>query len=56
MEEKTQSLSTNAHIVHTTAKQVIPRRGKNENLKEVSKNARAKRAILLFFIVKDANL
>ena len=25
MEEKTQSLSTNAHIVHTTGKQVIPR-------------------------------
>ena len=48
-----------AHIVHTTAKQVISRRGKNENVCEMCqklKNARAKRAKLLFFIVKYANL
>ena len=36
-----------AHVVHTTAKQVISRR---------RKNARAKRAKILFFIVKYANL
>ena len=36
-----------AHVVHTTAKQVISRR---------RKNARAKRAKIKFFIVKYANL
>ena len=48
-----------AHVVHTTAKQVISSRGKNENVCEMCqklKNARAKRAKLLFFIVKYANL
>ena len=48
-----------ADVVHTTAKQVISRRGKNENVCEMCqklKNARAKRAKLLFFIVKYANL
>ena len=43
---------TSAHVVHTTAKQVILRRGKNENVREMSKNkknGRAKREKLLFF-------
>ena len=48
------------HVVHETAKLVISRR---ENLKKEKvceclnmKNARAKRAKLLFFIVQYANL
>jgi len=48
-----------AHVFYTTAKQVISRRGKNENaceMRQKLKNARAKRAKLLFFIVKYANL
>ena len=51
-------MSSYAHVVHTTAKQVISRRGKNENICKMSKNesARAKRAKLLFFIAKYANL
>ena len=46
-------------LIHTTAKQVISRRGKNKNVCEMSKNeknARAKRAKLLFFTVKYANI
>ena len=39
-------MSSSAHVVHTTPKQAISRRW----------NARAKRAKLLFFIVKYANL
>ena len=48
-----------AHVVHTTAKQVISRRRKNENVRakcQTMKNARAKRAKILSFIVKYANL
>ena len=55
-EDKIEHLSSYAHVVHTTAKQVISRRRKNENVFKMSKNARAKRAKLLFFIVKYANL
>ena len=35
---KIQHLSSYAHVVHTTAKQVISRRGKNENVCEMYKN------------------
>ena len=48
-----------ARVVHTTAKEVISRHGKNENVCEMYKNEkypRAKRAELLFFIVQYANL
>ena len=31
-------LSSYVHVVHTTAKQVIPRRGKNEDVCEMNKN------------------
>ena len=31
LEDKTEHLSSYAHVVHTTAKQVISRRRKNEN-------------------------
>ena len=59
-EDKIQHLLSYAHVVHTTAKQIIPRRRKkNENVFKMSKkmkNARAKRAEILFFIVKYANL
>jgi len=53
-EDKIEHLSSYAHVVHTTAKQVISRRRKNENVFkcERMKNARAKRAKMLFFIVK----
>ena len=57
-EDKIEHFSSYAHVVHTTAKQVISRRRKNENVSKMSKmkNARAKRAKILFFIVKYANL
>ena len=57
-EDKIEHMSSYAHLVHTTAKQVISRRRKNENVFKMSKkkNARAKRAKILFFIVKYANL
>ena len=48
-----------AHVLHTTAKQVISRRRKNENIRakcQKKKTARAKRAKILFFIVKYENL
>ena len=56
--DKIEHLSSYAHVVHTTAKPVISRRGKNEKVFKMSKmkNARAKRAKLMFFIVKYANL
>ena len=37
-EDKLQHLSSYAHVVHTTAKQVISRRRKNENVYNMSKN------------------
>ena len=51
-------MSSYGHVVHTTAKQVISRRRKNENVYEMSemKTARAKRAKLLFLTIKDANV
>ena len=51
-------MSSYGHVVHTTAKQVISRRRKNENVYEISemKTARAKRAKLLFLTIKDANV
>ena len=58
-EDKIEHLSSYANVVQTTAKQVILRRRKNENVREKCqkmKNARAKRAKMLFFIVKYANL
>ena len=50
--------SSYARVVHTTAKQIISRRRKNENVCEMPKmkTARAKRAKLLFFAIKHANL
>ena len=48
-------LSSNVHVVHTTSKQLISCRGKNEKCPKL-KNARAQRAKLLFFIIKYANL
>ena len=57
-EDKIEHLSSYGHVVHTNAKQVISRRRKNENVCEMSKmkTARAKRAKLLFFTIKYANL
>ena len=69
-------MSSYAHVVQTTAKQIISRRRKNENVFKMSKvekctckackntvfhcqkikNARAKRAKILFCVVKYANL
>ena len=58
-QDKIEHLSSYAHVVHTTAKQVISRRRENVNvLAKCQKmtNARARRAKILFFIVKYANL
>ena len=57
-EDKIEHLSSYAHVVHTTAKQVISSRRKNENVFKCQKviNAPTKRAKILFFIVKYANL
>ena len=58
LEDKIEHLSSYAHVIHITAKQVISRRRKNENVYKCKKmkNARAKGAKILFFIVKYANL
>ena len=37
-EDKIEYMSSNAHVVHTTAKQVISRRRKNENVFKMSKD------------------
>ena len=57
-EDKIEHLSSYGHVVNTPAKPVISRRRKNENVGEMSKMkiARAKRAKLLFFTIKYANL
>ena len=60
-DDKIKHLSSYAHVVHTPAKLVISSRRKNENvnvykMSKNEKNARAKRAKILFFIVKYANL
>ena len=57
--DKIEHLSSYADIVHATAKLVISRRRKNENVSfkcQKMKYARAKRAKILFSIVKYANL
>jgi len=61
LENKIEHLSSYAHVIYTTEKQVISRRRKNENVFKMSKDekctcSRAKRAKMLFFIVKYANL
>ena len=38
LEDKIEHLSSYAHVVHSAAKQVISRRGKNENVYKMSKN------------------
>ena len=57
-EDKIEHLSSYAHVVHTTAKQVIHvvERTRTSSKCQKMKNARAKRAKILFFIVKYANL
>ena len=51
-------MSSYGSVVNTTAKQVISGPRKNENVCEMSKmkTARAKRAKLLFFTIKYANV
>ena len=58
LEDKIEPLSSYVHVVHTTAKLVISRRRKNENVFRMSKKwkARAKRAKIMFFFVKYTNL
>ena len=57
-EDKIEHLSSNAHVVHTPAKQVISRRRKNENFLKMSKNEKCtcEACKILFFIVKYGNL
>ena len=55
LEPALEHLSSYTHVFHTTAKQVISRRRKNENVFKMEKNACAKRAKILFSIVKYAN-
>ena len=38
LEDKIEHLSSYAHVVHTTAKQIISRRRKNENVFKMSKD------------------
>ena len=56
LEDKIEHLSSYAHVVHTTAIQVISRRRKNENVFKMSKNEKCtcKAWKMLFFIVKYA--
>ena len=42
-EDKIEHLSSYAHVVHTTAKQVISRRRKNENVFQMSKDEKCTR-------------
>ena len=61
LEDKIEHLSSYAHVVHTTEKQVIHviERTRTSSKCQKMKNARvkrAKRAKMLFFIVKYANL
>ena len=42
-EDKIEHLSSYAHVVHTTAKQVISRRRKNENVLKMSKDEKCTR-------------
>ena len=57
-QDKIEHLSSYAHVVHTTAKKVIHviERMRTSSKCQKMKNARAKRAKILFFIVKYANL
>ena len=58
-EDKIEHLSSYAHVVHTTAKQVISRRRKNENVFKMSKDEKMHVQSVqkyCFFIVKYANL
>ena len=58
LEDKIEHLSSCAYVVHTTAKQVISRRRKNENVFKMSidEKCTCKACKILFFIVKYANL
>ena len=57
IEKKNEDLLGSPHIDHTTAKQVISCRGKNENGYEMHKNEKCtQRAKLLFFFVKHVKL
>ena len=58
LEDKIEHLSSCAYVVHTTANKsfhVVERRRTSSKCQKM-KNARAKRAKILFFIVKYANL
>ena len=57
-EDKIEHLSSYAHVVHTTANQVISRRRKNENVFKMSKDEKCtcKACKNTVFIVKYANL
>jgi len=57
-EDKIEHLSSYAHVVHTTAKKVIHviERTRTSSKCQKMKFARAKRAKILFLIVKYANL
>jgi len=56
-DDKTEHLSSYAHVVHTTAKQVhVVERTRTSSKCQKMKPARAKRAKIMVFIVKYANL
>ena len=57
-QDKIEHLSSYAHVVHTTTKKVIHdiERTRTSSKCQKMKNARAKRAKIVFFIVKYANL
>ena len=52
LEDKIEHLSSYAHVVHTTEKQVISRRRKNENVYKMSKNEKCTSSCLLKLPIK----
>ena len=58
LEDKTEHLSSHAHVVHTTAKHVISRRRKTRTSSKCQKmkNARAKRAEVMFFFLSNLQI
>ena len=60
LEDNIEHLSSYAHVIRTTDKQVISRRRKNDNVFKMSKDEKCtcklKRAKMLFFIITYAYL
>ena len=57
-DNKTEHMSSFGHVVHTTAKQVISRRGKNENVYEMCKNEKCtcKACKIIVFLLSNMQI